>query len=252
VYTDNTNTFAYSYPIAVDNTGGAAGSSDVQVVLPTDLDLFWTTVQSDGDDVRLVDADGKTLLVYQLSAWVYATRSGTIQIDNYALPAGEMCQIWLVWGNSSVSSAAGSFVAGAVKTGYIAVCAPLGKLIPAIRENFRAQRPRAQLQKASGESIFFTLDVREALGRRRKGQPWGGDYRCEEIDYVSYRVTLAGAAQGAMIDEAKIRFYPEGPRLYLTAGSDGSEYTVEVTVVTTELQTLIFYVWLSVRNADES
>ena len=252
MYTDYTNTFSNAIPVAVDNTGGAAAAIDITFTVPTDLNSFWSVIQSDGDDIRVVDADGRTLLNYRLATFTYASRVCVIEVDNYAAPAGEMCQIWLVWGNSSASSAVSVFVGASMKTGYIATPAPWGKLVPAIRENFRSQRPRATLQKASGESIYFTLDLRTVLNRRRNGEPVGGDLRYEEIDYVSYRVTTGGAAQASMIDEAKIRFCMEGVRLYLTAGSDGTEYVVEVTVVTTDLQTLIFYVWLSVRNSDEA
>jgi len=252
MYTDYTNTFTYAVPVAVDNTGGSAGAIDISFTVPTDLQSFWTTVLSSGNDVRVVDADGRTLLNYQLKTWTYASRVGVIEVDNYAAPAGEMCQIWLVWGCAGASSAASVFVAASAKTGYITTSGPPTPLVPAIRERFRSQRPANTLQKASGESIYFTLDLRGGLTPRRQGEPVGGDLRYEEIDYVSYRVTLAGAAQAAMIDETKIRFFKEGPRLYLTAGSDGTEYVVEVTVGTTDLQVLIFYVWLSVRNSDEA
>ena len=252
-YSDYTNRWPYRCAVAVDNTGGAASATDITITMPKDFDLFWSNInQTDGRDIRVCDADGRTLLVYQLTGFSLATRTVIIEVDGYAMPAAAMCQIWIYWGNASVSSAAGSFVAASAKTGYVMVAMPRGKIVPAIRENFRAVRPRSTVQKSTGESVYVTFDLRSMLTPRPVGQPFGGSLTHAEIDYVSYRVLNAGGAAGSLIDATKPRFLDGYVSVYLTAGTVDTEYTVELTVVTTDEQTLLFFCWLSVRNPDEA
>ena len=51
----------YRMPIAIDNTTAAA-THDVTIPIPGDLDLFWDTIDSLGDELRLTNADGITVL----------------------------------------------------------------------------------------------------------------------------------------------------------------------------------------------
>lgn len=252
-YTNFANRWLYRRAVAVDNTAGSASATDITFSIPRDDELFWTTVnQTDGRDIRVVDADGSTLLTYQLTGFNAATRSVTIDVDGYAMPAAAMCQIWLYWGATGVSSAAGSFVAAGAKTGSIFASKPPGVIIPAIRENFRRLRPSATVQKATGESIFVTFDLRGALTSKVDGQPFGGGLEYAEVDYVTYRVLTAGGPAGTMIDVTKTRYFDGFVSVYLTAGTVDTEYTIELTAVTTDGQTQLFFAWLSVRNPDEA
>lgn len=240
--------------VSVNNTGGSASAIDISITIPKEWDQFWTEInQTDGRDIRICDADGVTVLTYQLVGFTLATRTLSIEVDGYSAPAGEMCQLWLYWNNAAASSVAGSFVAAAAKTGTVHICEPAGKRIVATAERFKDQRPRNTLSKHSSESLYFTLDVGPLLNQRPMPYAFKGHRECEEIDYVSYRVLAAGVASGTMIDESLIRFV--GGRyiqLILKAGSDGTGYTVEVTIVTTEGQTFVRNVWLEVRNTDEA
>ena len=250
-YTDFSARWPYRRAVAVDNTGGSASATDITFSVPKDDELFWTTVnQTDGRDIRVCDADGFTLLTHQLTGFNASTRSVTIDVDGYAMPAAAMCQVWLYWGATGVSSAAGSFVAAGAKTGNVLACEPFGVIVPAIRENFRAVRPRATVQKATSENIFVTFDLRRAL--TSKAQPFGGGLEYAEVDYVSYRVLTAGGPVGAMADATKTRFFDGFASVYITAGTVDTEYTIELTAVTTDGQTQLFFAWLSVRNPDEA
>jgi hypothetical protein len=254
LYTDGTNRWPYRAPVAIDNTAGSASATDVSIVVPKDWDLFWKYInQTDGRDIRVCDADGWTVLTYQLTSLNIATRTLTIEVDGYAMPAQAMCQIWIYWGATGVSSLAGSFVAAGAVNGYVLQSGPIGPVVPAIRENFRAVRPRSTVQKSTGESLYLTFDLRGALTTRPKGQPFGGGLEFAEIDYVSYRVLTGGSVPMTPLSSTtKPRFLDGMVVVYITGGTVDTEYTIELTVVTTDGQTLLFFAWLSVRNPDEA
>ena len=244
--------WSYRIPVSVDNTGGAAGNIDIQFTVPADLELFWDNILMSGNDIRVCDADGSTLLTFQKSSFTYGTRTCVLQVDNYSAPAGEMCQIWLYWGCSTATSAFGSFVAAAPKTGYVMSNAPPPISTRLQREPFRGQRPSQALQKSAGEAFWVYVAYRPLLIQRYTGQPYGGGLEIEEVDYVSVAPTTGGAGAGTLTDETKIRFYPDGVAIWLTAGSDATAYTIPITIVTVQGSTYISYLWLQVQNPDEA
>ena len=69
--------FAARFPIAVDASAlGASTDKDVTVTIPKTLELFWALIQSSGDDIRITDADGITLVDYDWASFTYASRTG--------------------------------------------------------------------------------------------------------------------------------------------------------------------------------
>jgi hypothetical protein len=243
--------WSYRIPVSVDCTGGG-GTIDVQFTVPKDLEIFWDNIQADADDVRVCDADGKTLLTYQLSSFTLSTRTCIVQVDGYAAPAAEMIQIWLYWGCSTAATGAGSFVAAGAKSGYVMSNAPPPITTRLQREPFRGQRPSQALQKATGEAFWVYVAYRHLLVQRYPGQAYGGGTESEEVDYVKVDPTLGGAGAGTLTDETKIRFYPDGAAIWLTAGSDATAYTIPITIVTVDGSTFISYLWLQVQNPDEA
>lgn len=242
--------------IAVDNTAGGAGSIDISIDIPRDWDIFWTEInQTDARDIRITGADGTTPLNFQLVGLDIATRTLSIEVDNFGAPAGAMCQIFLYWNNASaVSAAAAPFVAASPKDGYIEVCAPPAPVYRAGSEQFKGLRPRATISKQAAETLYIAVDVRAFLGTRFEGEGYvDGNLRCDEISYVSYRVLTGGVAQGAMVNATKTRFIRGNYCMfYLTAGSDQSGYTVEITVTTTAGHVRLASLWLEVRTVDEA
>ena len=98
-------------PVTVDN-GGGSGTIDASLAIPSEWEDFWGQVQSDGDDVRVCDVDGITLLTYQLDSWNYAARTGNIQVDDWTAPDDDaVCLLYLYWNNASATDASGSFTA---------------------------------------------------------------------------------------------------------------------------------------------
>ena len=54
--------FKARFPVAVDaSTLASSGNKDVSITVPKTLERFWTSLGSDGFDLRVTDADGFTL-----------------------------------------------------------------------------------------------------------------------------------------------------------------------------------------------
>ena len=241
------------FRVAVIFTAAGAVATDIQFNLPATLDSLWTETQSDGDDIHLVDADGETKLVYDLSSWSQANRTGTIQIDGYAAPGAGQCLVWLYYGSSDMENGEAAVSISSPVTGYIELAAPGPLIFRAVREQPGAQRPRQQLAKRPNEQIHLWIDWSGVLEKRL--EPFQEKYlHFEEIDYISATtVTTGGTDQTAMYDTSEGKVVGSFITKHLIkAGSDGADYTIMVQIKTTKGQTLEHTVWLKVRGVDEA
>ena len=236
-------------PIAVDNTSGAS-TIDISCSVPAEWG-FWSTVKSDGTDIRLVDADGSTVLTYKVDDWNYANKIATLKIDNYDAPdAAAVVLIWVYWGNSAASSAAGSFTVSSAKTGKIE---PICQARPVIREGHLQPgrtKPMDQIAKAPDETLHVYFDVEGLLNRRC--EKINGASRGEEMDYVKLRVLSGSSDQSSMYDEGKTRFiHPGIIKCHITAGANSTDYIISLRIGTTEGRVLNPRVLLRVKDVSE-
>lgn len=243
----------YRIPIAMDNTAGATANIDLSMSIPADFDAFWDNVQSDGDDIRITGADGRTLATYDVESFNATTKTGTLEVDNYACQASTMQQLWLYWGNSSATNAESSVTPSSAVSGYICQETPTGFVVVVQPERQGATQPRNRFQKGSNEQITIWFDFRGMLHQRQK--PNEGSVLLEEIDYVSLvQVETGGAAQAAMVDATKTRFVDGFVGMLVKAGSSGTNYTAICRVVTTGgsiARTLEGRAYFAVRNVTE-
>lgn len=245
-------------PIAVDLTGGATGAQDVNIALPADWDDFWENVRSSGEDIRVTDADGITLLTIDLNGFSKSNRTGTIEIDNWTPPGtgSRIPLIWLYWGESSATTVVSSFAPAGALTAYVELGAPGGpRHLFLSSEPLGATRPDGAIAKRSGETVHVWLCVAALMGPRLKDQADRSLY--EGISYVTYDVQTGGASQAAMVTAASPRFVEDEQlrvwvRLEVKAGSDNTDYTALLTVRTTEGQTLVGTWLVRVRDTDEA
>ena len=138
--------WTHRFPVMVDNSAGSTGAIDITVTVPPALEAFWDAILSSGNDIRVTDANGSTLLTYQLAAGFSATtRTCVIQVDNWTPPAASsMPVIWVYAGNADAASAAGSFTASGPITGYMTAACPIR------RSWSQCQSDQAQTDRSSG------------------------------------------------------------------------------------------------------
>jgi hypothetical protein len=243
------NEFAYRRPIAIDNSGGSSGAFGWSILLPKFDDLFWSNVRSSGEDMRVTAADGQTLITFEAAGFSQSTRTVTIEVASDTAEAGSaVLQRWLYWGNSAVSTASTSVVAGA-KTGYLDLGRPTERQIKVRPERAGSTRWQGRTAKSASEQVWVYFDLRDML--QTFTDNYGRKFHYEEIAYVSYEVLAGGAAQAAMIDATSIRFIDGWCRVLVKAGTTGVNYTISLTVVTSLGRTLNPRAGLLVQSVSE-
>ena len=247
---------AYSWrrraSVSVDNTAGGAGAIDITFALPVAWDEFWTEIDAAAAELRVADADGSTKLVYSIATFDKTARTGTVSVDGYVAPAAGMLQIFVYWNASGAAAGTAATVIAAAKTGYIEVCGPAGPdLVRALLARPNETRPRKQIAKGSDE----TRDVWIDLGPQLSGRvvPFAEHMNCDEIDYATYAVNLAGAAQAAMVSATLTRFYAgRYMRVRILGGTTALDYTLVPLVRTVEGPILAPRAWVRVRDLAET
>ena len=252
-YAEGSETFSHRYPVAVDNIGGGSGAIDITCDLAQFGDAFWSNVQSAGQDVRAIDADGSTLLAYDLLSFNATTRTGSIRIDGYTAPGEGTLLLWLYWGNATVSTAAVSVTISAAKTGSVYLGLPSENEIDALPERIGASKSRRKVTKTSAEQIAIWWEVRGILEIGRFAENDSRLY--EEAEYARFGVEDGGSEVSAAMDEALTRFVEAGDRFWIRtiakAGADGTDYSLRLILGTTGDRILDRRAVLSVKDTTE-
>ena len=237
--------------VSVDNTAGAGGVIDIEFTIPATFDQFWSEIDAAGAELRICDADGTTKLTYALSGFNKTTRAGTFQVDGYTAPAAGMLQLFAYWNSSGAAAGSAAVVIAAPKTGYVQDCGPPPDVVLVTMQRPGDTKPARKTQKGSDETRRIAFDLGPSLQRRRA--PSAKRHHCDEIDYATYAVNLAGTPQAAMVTATRTRFY--AGRLVIVeikAGTSASDYTIVVTVRTTEGDTLGARALLQIKDQSET
>jgi len=226
--------------ISIDNSL-AAGTVDVEITIPPEDELFWGSVQSDGDDVRVTDADGVTLLSYELTTWTYATRTAVLAIDALSIQAtAGVYKASLYFGDAAAADASTTVTITSAVAGYIEQGSPRGAvyLVTAGPQPRNSTQPTVQLQKGADEIIVVWWRVDGILQRRP--DEYEGRLLHEEMYGAQFAIETGGTPQASMIEQASQRFVEiaiaSERRQYVVmkakAGTDGTDYTAILDVLT--------------------
>jgi hypothetical protein len=225
--------------LTIDNVGGTAGAIDLtfDLSLLAAFDHFWDNIQADGDDIRMVDPDGYTLLTYDVESFNATTRTGTIEVDNYDAPAEGICAIYLYYGYSSAADATTTVTpSGALTIKHEPAC-PGFPLITAAPLEPGSTNPPTEISKTSLETLHVWWDVTAIL--EVGCYEFNGTQGVENVDYLQFSLEQGGTtASTAFWDETANRFVetPEG-RTYLKtivkSSTDANNYTLAALMGTT-------------------
>jgi hypothetical protein len=238
--------------IVIDNLSGAS-TIDVTAVLPNDFAPLWDNIQATGNDFRVTLADGKTLATYDLDSFNYGNKQGTIEVDNVAAASADaMVVLWLYWGNASAPAATTTFTPSSAKTGHVMPdCMPAGHIVTAGEQRPGDTKPKTRIQKTVAEELHCWWDMRGMLSRRNT--TFEGSPLCEEIEYITFAVQRAGSDEPSTYDENETRILGSGLiRTTIKGGQDGNDYTLILTVKTTEGKILNPRALMLVRDIKES
>ena len=252
--------------IALDNTASGSGTISWNLAIPKDWDQFWNNIQSDGDDIRLCEADGFTEIdsgkatAFDLgTSWNASTRTGNIRVNGWTGgTANKTCLVWMYWGYASAT--AGTFGAYGAPTTVTARVAKEGRRgvrsrIATQPEPPGATRPRNFVSKTSSEKLDLYLDFEGELLVRDRA--YNGRFNFEEIS--TFTVTSEKATvdtTSTMLDITNVSVIGDSGAMVRVrtkaAGTSGDDHTVKAVVTTTEGRILERRLVLKVRNAVET
>ena len=257
----NTN-WDYRIAVAVDCSAHAAGvavKATVDVSAFNDFDHFFQNTESSGLDIYVVSGDGKTKLLYRFTTgdpWNQASRTGTLEFDFTTSGANAVELVYIYYGNSAAATGAGVPVNTNAVTGKVAQELPQYPSVDLLPQQPRRSQTRDYVSKHPSETIFVGGRVTDLVDRCESSR---GLHSLEGIKYVSMQVLdQAGPTnQPSMYDNGEIRFVGCGGvadvvRLLLKAGTDGTDYGVELTIGTSLGRVLVRRTGLSVRKTTES
>jgi hypothetical protein len=259
-YRDSSETWLYRAAVTIATP--AASPYTATIVIPPDFHHFWTTIDSSGNDLRLVEWDATNKVWkksnYQLAAspaFSKTNRIGTIEADGLAVgTTGNPTCLWLYYGpaDGAASSGAGTVTLSSAKSGYIELARPTsGRVFSLAPERLGSTLPSQRFQKNDGETVHIWWDLSAALPERRDVEAshlgLGGVVYADPDVYNDQSAT-----QAAMFTTDSTRFAEYQGRLYVKqevkAGTSGSDYTVEMKIGLTDLQVLVGRVGMKVQN----
>jgi hypothetical protein len=242
-YDDN---FKRRAAISVPNSAGAA-SGDIDITIPPDWDEFWDIIDSAGEELRITQADGRTLVSYDVDkpgggAFSVGARTGRLRIDGGTLKntANACCLFWVYFDTDTTAGAGDVAVTMAsILDGYIELGRPADRRIVLQKQPPGLTRPQSLESKESTATIHYWLDAAQVLELYRR--PSSGHLQYEEVAGVLVVVkddagadadTLEVHADTRFVEVIRGRERRMWIRISVTGGTDGSRYTVGVVVYT--------------------
>lgn len=228
-YKSSPDTWQSRMAIAVIDTGGSAGSYDVEFTLGEQHAHFWANVQSDGYDILIAQADGANLIDHQRAAWNYANKTATIQIDNASLSRAigkaRIHMLWIYYNteNEIGSDPASSFTASSpldanVWPGKVRGALTIPPSLPGDTQ------PRMIQQKTPTDEAQIILDLQHFLDRA--DTLINNSDRYDEVGWVECGGEQATTPTN-LFDNSAARFDVTGRyfRGVLQGGSTATDYT---------------------------
>lgn len=253
----------YRYPILIDNLVAATAAIDVIITIPPELSEFWDNIETNGEDLRITDADGRTALVYDLAdstgagAFSKTNRDGRIEIDGWTPPAQQcMGVVWAYWkaAGSTTSTGLTTFAPGSPRNGYLSPYVPSGDVFTWTKPDAGRTKPADRVAITTLEILSPWLRVDQylhGLSARYEGQLYG-----EEISYLQQQVLASGTDDPGRYSEADIRMVGRGHVMLSLDGTapmvDGTDYTLSLVVATTEGRILNPRLLVQCRDTDEA
>ena len=230
--------FSRRVPVLIDGSATAAGTIDATIALTADDALFWATIQSDGDDIRVYRANGIDAISYELDGFNYTTKVVTIELDDFSHPVtNTMTLVWLVFGYASAANVEDGIVPASAKTGYTLNIGPApGEVIYSMGSPVGDTVPAQRAQKRSTETAFLWFSA-GPLGRR--SELYEGRLDGEEPESWSCSATVEAGGAGTVTASTSALRAALGSgggifaRVTVSGGTTGNDYYVVLRIVTT-------------------
>lgn len=231
---------------------GSTTPTDVTIAMSADDEQFWAGIRSDCNDIRVCDADGRTLETYDIASFDYANRVLTVEVDNATFVVSKVNVLWLYFGYSSATAANTTFSPSSPVTGYAEFeCPDPAYIVPFAPERAGATIPQPKIAKSESEIIWVYFDIESAMIKRDVAYESHALY--EEPSSWTFGVyNSGGSVQAAMVTQVNERLIECNGRRYIRcevkAGSSGSDYTGRLDLTTSKGRVLQANCLIQVRT----
>ena len=241
--------YSYRWPIAIDilGGGGTSGTYTGSIILPGQWDAFWTKIRSNAFDAILVDTAG-AVMDFERQDFNYANKTLTINFDSFAVTNNDAINlVWLYWGYSLAADQETSVTLSSPKSGYVWLGKPKNMVVNSTQFNAGASSPLASYTKNDATKSYIWFNVQALLANRLS--TYNKFLSLEQIKHVQVSVlNSSGVDQVSMYDENKTRFIPGFVGAYVQAGTNNTDYTVQIKVYTDLNQEFALRALLQIRN----
>lgn len=237
-------------PITINASSASSGTHDFEVEIPQDWDDFWDNIRSDGNDIALTDADGKSILNFQFKAgFNLPNRTLTLQAENINLGASNRMRIvQLYWNNPTQGSSLQTVISvSSVLTGHIYLGGPSGFVVKDAGFRPIGTVPTSVFQKDPADEVDIWFPVGQALARRRIEYNQRLDFKLPQRFNVDVK-NSSKASQASMFALEETRLINGWCRVRVKAGTDNQDFTVRLGMLTTDAEGITFSCLLQIRE----
>ena len=229
--------YRHRVPIALDFSAIDAGAVDVEIIIPSDWNLFWSTIRSDMLDVVLTGAKGDVLSFNFKAGFNYANKTLTLQIDGLNCITANTIQLCFLYFAFS-SEATDRKVAVTINTpkeGFVELGAPFARVVTATNARNVTDQPQIAFAKSTGEKINVFFQLQNLLAPRI--DQFNKRMNFEEIESVKVAAyNKEGAAVTTVYKTTATRFISGFVQVRLEAGSNNTNYAIALLINTTQGQ----------------
>lgn len=98
--------WSYKRSVTVDNTAGTAQTNFQVKITLTSSNFTFSHANSDGSDLRVIDADDATVIPHWLESWDQGGQTGTVWVNVPSVPNASSKTIYLYHGNNAIVTSA--------------------------------------------------------------------------------------------------------------------------------------------------
>lgn len=239
--------YTYRYPVAVENTGVTA-NHDISILIPSEWDTFWESINSNGFDVVPVTPHGN-LIAFQRSGFNYANRALTLQLDSTELTGASVSLIYIYFKKTGETDQSSVVSISTPKSGQIWLGRPKNMVVGPTTFTGSASNPTNSFVMNTYSNSYVWFSLQNLLSTRFSTYNDRANYE-EILNAKVDVVNSGGASQAGMFDQNKTRFGNGFVGVYLQGGGgvDGSNYQIKLTVQTTQQQIFGLTATLQIRN----
>ena len=194
--------------VAVYGGSGSPATVDIEIQIPEDFDVFWTSIRSDFKDVVVTDSKGEKITFARKSGANYSTRTLVLQVDGHQVQSDDALNVLYVYFHNpdeTVDSST-SVSISSPKTGHITLSRPHSRIVSSKTSQNATDTPIQTFVKASGDSIHVFFAITSSLAKRIT--PYNDRDDEEAIEFVNvYSYDSSGTNDDGRFTETETRVY---------------------------------------------